>query len=103
MDDGLKRKCVVNLINSFPSDPEVGDIEGVLTIAYDNTFTVKKYEFEFIAYDSKQNIIESVKSLDDASDKFKEAFVKMDRNIRFGLEKSLLKMGYFVDLEEDYK
>lgn len=103
MSDGLSRKCVVNLINSFPSDPNVGDIEGVLTIAYDDTFTVKKYECEYIAYDTVEptpNIIESVTNPEDASEKFKDAFKRMDRSMKFGLEGSLLRMGYFVKLED---
>lgn len=100
MEDNLRRKCVVNLINSFPSDPEVGDIEGVLTIAYDDTFTVRKYECEYIAYDAQGNIIEQVTDLDASSEKFSEAFHRMDRSMKFGLENSLLKMGYYVKLEE---
>lgn len=100
MDDGLKRKCVVNLVNSFPSDPAVGDIEGVLTIAYDDKFTVRKYECEYIAYAADGSIIEQVDNPDNSSEKFSEAFHRMDRSMKFGLENSLFKMGYRVKLED---
>ena len=97
----LRRKCVVDLINSYPSSSEVADIEGCLYINYDGDFIVRKFDYEYYALDKQGNEIEKYLTLEEAKESpYYDGYVKMDEAMKKGLYPSLERMGYPVDLYE---